>query len=225
MTDRSAYWAVLRRPPLGLAGVCVALVCIFLIAGVDKPLILWALDRVTPQTYALFSVITDAGNATGYVIITLAFMLWWRHRIMTGAPPIPLQRRILGSWYLLLTLAATGLFHHALKIVIGRYRPRYLVGEDLYGLSPFNFHTNMNGFPSGHTQTAFAIATCLFLLYPRLWPVYFGAAILVGMSRIALGAHYLGDVVFGAYVGIAGAVLMHRYYLKPRLQRLENGYR
>jgi membrane-associated phospholipid phosphatase len=61
-------------------------------------------------------------------------------------------------------------------------------------------------FPSGHTLTAFAIASALYFAAPRgkrsHLSTLFLVATLVGLSRNAVGAHWLTDVLGGAGVGI-----------------------
>jgi membrane-associated phospholipid phosphatase len=56
-------------------------------------------------------------------------------------------------------------------------------------------------FPSGHTALAFATATALAAFLPRGRWWYFLLATGVGASRIAVGEHFLSDVVAGAGVG------------------------
>jgi len=56
-------------------------------------------------------------------------------------------------------------------------------------------------FPSGHTITAFAVATPLVLFYPSLTVGVMFCAISVTVSRVLLGMHFLSDVVVGALIG------------------------
>jgi undecaprenyl-diphosphatase len=63
-------------------------------------------------------------------------------------------------------------------------------------------------FPSGHATVAFACATVLALAVPRLaLPLYVLAA-LVAFSRVYVGVHYPLDVLAGAVLGVALALLV-----------------
>lgn len=91
-------------------------------------------------------------------------------------------------------------------------------------------------FPSGHTIHATVvlglIPPTLYLLTKRsmsawiAYPVLLGAATLTGLSRVALGAHWLTDVVAGHLIGLALliaadlAVELHRAETMPRLGEL-----
>ena len=56
-------------------------------------------------------------------------------------------------------------------------------------------------FPSGHSATAFAAATALALLCPRLRPFVLAIALAVAVSRVYLRVHFPLDVVAGSLVG------------------------
>ena len=59
-------------------------------------------------------------------------------------------------------------------------------------------------FPSGHTIAAFSVATVIAKRYGNhRWVPYvsYGAAALVGFSRLTLSAHFLSDVFVGGVLG------------------------
>lgn len=76
-------------------------------------------------------------------------------------------------------------------------------------LAPEQFHLighklDLVSFPSGHTLTAFGVATLLILgLQLRGWRLagILALACLIGLSRIAVGAHWPLDVLGGAILG------------------------
>jgi membrane-associated phospholipid phosphatase len=71
-------------------------------------------------------------------------------------------------------------------------------------------------FPSGHTSSAFNLATYLSLAYPKWYviaPAYAWAGT-VAYSRMYLGQHYPSDVIGGAVLGAGTAWLT--YYLNKR---------
>ncbi len=62
-----------------------------------------------------------------------------------------------------------------------------------------------NGWPSGHTTTAFATAVCLMILYPdkkRIGYLTLAYAFYVGLG-ISTNIHWFSDFVAGIFVGIA----------------------
>jgi undecaprenyl-diphosphatase len=65
-----------------------------------------------------------------------------------------------------------------------------------------------HSFPSGHTATSFAGATALSLVYPRGAPAFYVLAAGVAYSRLYLGVHFPLDVVGGAVIGAATALLL-----------------
>jgi undecaprenyl-diphosphatase len=120
------------------------------------------------------------------------------------------------SWYRLLAyglavLGGAGL-NYLLKIGFGRARPAFEIP-----LTTFDGYS----FPSGHTMgaTVFYGALALSaLLYAHHWRMrwrllsVFVAAlliVLVGLTRIYLGAHFLSDVVGAIAIGVAWLMATH----------------
>ncbi|MFN7918810.1 MAG: phosphatase PAP2 family protein [Bryobacteraceae bacterium] len=85
----------------------------------------------------------------------------------------------------------------ALKRVTGRRRPCHMEPHCWSTLLP----PDRFSFPSGHTITAFAICVPVALYNPGLTPPLSVCAMSIAASRIALGMHFLSDVVAGAAIG------------------------
>ncbi|MDG6101442.1 phosphatase PAP2 family protein [Dactylosporangium aurantiacum] len=124
--------------------------------------------------------------------------LWWR-----GA------RRV--ALWAVVTMVAGGLLGAGLKLLLGRDRPEFL--------DPVS-HAAGYSFPSGHALTAALGAGVLLLIFlpfvrhaaavrtQRLTRCALVAAALIvavvtGLTRIALGVHWLSDVVAGWTLGAA----------------------
>ncbi len=65
-------------------------------------------------------------------------------------------------------------------------------------------------FPSGHAMTAFAVVTPVAAHFPETAPVLFACAVSIGLSRVALGMHFLSDVLAGGALGWLLGSLAHR---------------
>ena len=100
---------------------------------------------------------------------------------------------------LLVDAAADGLAT-LLKVAVGSHRPSD--GAPLIAIP------HSDSFPSGHTATSFACATVLAVLVPRAAPAFYVLALAIGYSRIYVGVHWPLDVVGGAVVGVATALLL-----------------
>lgn len=73
------------------------------------------------------------------------------------------------------------------------------------GFFPPSTEWAFNSMPSGHTAVSFAGLVMIGMLAPRFKPLTWMLAILIGFSRVAYGAHWPTDVVFGAFIGMVVA--------------------
>jgi len=74
-----------------------------------------------------------------------------------------------------------------------------------------------NGFPSGHTSGAIALWGALALLFRNRW-VRLGCAalmILIPLSRMYLGVHFLADVLGGIFLGVVILGISQAIILRP----------
>ena len=108
-------------------------------------------------------------------------------------------------------VAAAGLVDDVVKILFGRARPYLWLAGDDSGFEFFRYSAKFASFPSGHTTTSFAAALVFGILLPRYKPWFLLAALLIGVSRIVLDVHYLSDVIAGALLGIAVAILLGKW--------------
>ncbi len=95
-----------------------------------------------------------------------------------------------------------------LKDITKRARPTSIPPHGNYRDSWWDnkgsFLRGNGSFPSGHTIAAFSVATVIAHRYrSHRWVPYvaYGAASLVGFSRLTLSAHYTSDVFLGAALG------------------------
>jgi undecaprenyl-diphosphatase len=91
---------------------------------------------------------------------------------------------------------------------------------DPHGVHLFAGHAADPGFPSDHATAAFAIAVAI-VLRKRAWGIFaLVAATVLSIGRVALGVHYPSDVLAGAALGSAAALVLWAPPLRKRIDRL-----
>lgn len=114
----------------------------------------------------------------------------------------PKTRRI-GIQMFLATLFSMLIVNCGLKDFFTRCRPCWLEpGVKLLIETPKSF-----SFPSGHTNTFFAIATAIFLSNKKFGIPALVVASLVALSRLYLFVHWPTDVLGGIFTGVLSGVL------------------
>lgn len=106
---------------------------------------------------------------------------------------------------------------HVIALLWDRPRPYEAhAGEAHLFLSP----SPDPSFPSDHATAAFAIAVSIWLRHRRAGWLALGMAVLLSLSRVAVGTHYPGDVLGGALLGTAAALLFWIPPVRRPLHRL-----
>ena len=202
-----------RRTPLAWGSLYAALAVALSAALVDRPLALWMKAHVHGNIEGFFALVTTLDLAGLWLLpaglAALAAGLAARRALLP-------ERRLLWSgrawraFYLFAAVATAGLSADLVKLMVGRMRPRLLFDQGLYGIHPFSGIWAWNSFPSGHSAAIWGAMTALLVLVPRYDLMWLALAVLVTASRVALTAHFLGDVLAGGWVGVVAALLVAR---------------
>lgn len=86
-----------------------------------------------------------------------------------------------------------------LQLLIGRKRPF----ECLLYEAKVKIFCRTPSFPSAHATISFAIAFAAWLLFldVRWFLGFLIAAVWISLSRVAVGVHYVSDIIAGAFIG------------------------
>jgi membrane-associated phospholipid phosphatase len=123
------------------------------------------------------------------------------------APLLVLRPRLMWAWLCAAPFAA--IFARAGKDFLVSPRPAAVVDNGQFRIVGEVLH-NVS-MPSGHTTTAFAVASAMYFALSteqrkRHWWLLLLAAG-TGLSRIAVGAHWPGDVAVGTCLGLLAGML------------------
>ena len=180
------------------------------VSVVDHEIAAWFHAHLTRPIIEVMLALSDPGSPLWIAAITSLVVLI-----------LVLRKRWYGVLAVILTVPGGMLVHHLIQIVVHRHRPfRHSEFLDLGGYS----------FPSGHTMAATLLYGLLAMFAVLVWKGWhwrilavLGAVsvvVLVGFSRIALGAHYLTDVLGGIAGGAVWLVLCIMAVERTRRNRL-----
>ena len=105
---------------------------------------------------------------------------------------------------MLAAIATADVAKRLVKKLVHRSRPHVVLDEGRYEAdSGGSDDKHEQSFPSGHMAGTAAVARALARNHPRTGAAAGAAAIGIGLSRIAKGAHWPLDVAAGAVIGLA----------------------
>lgn len=147
---------------------------------------------------------------TGVLVAALTLL-----RLTPGIRRLHVRGRVIAYIGLSLAIGPWLVTNEILKDNLGRARPKQTV--EFGGTRAFTPAFVVSdecpkncAFVSGHAATGFFLVTFAFLMAPgRLRKAAFAGAVAVGaaagMGRVAVGSHYLSDIVFAGFINIAVA--------------------
>jgi len=174
----------------------------FLLLGLSAPL--W-LHTYEPALFVYLNTRCAALPSVVWAGLSLLGNAWGA--LGVTAPLLVLAPRLLWAWLCAAPFAI--LFTRLGKGLIVSPRPAAVVDDaQIFILGE---RLELVSMPSGHTLTAFAVASAIYFALPVAtrwrngWLFVLAAA--VGLSRIAVGAHWPGDVAVGAALGLLSGML------------------
>jgi undecaprenyl-diphosphatase len=120
---------------------------------------------------------------------------------------------------MLLAMLLAGVADTVIKRTVPRARPS--VHTDIRWGGP-RFSSKYHSFPSGHVGASTAFFGVLLIARRRIGIACLAIPILIGLSRMYLGAHYLSDVLCAAVLGIFCALVVAHFVLVPIENRQSN---
>jgi membrane-associated phospholipid phosphatase len=118
------------------------------------------------------------------------------------------------------SFAISGVMTNGLKMLADRHRPN--TGDSSTTWDGPSFSLKNLSFSSGHTASAFSIATVFADEYKDntyIPPIAYGLATLTGLSRVYSNAHWSSDAFFGAALGYFVSKAVLRYHEKDKTKQ------
>lgn len=189
-----ASWLLMLTSLTALSGLSIAVIHAHGPFSLDIRLQQLVIDFFPPGQLAMASFLDRIGDMYGIIAIVLPWAIWmlWRKRF-----------DLLAHWSI--ALIGIALINTLGKISIGRPRP----------WAPEHLGESFS-YPSAHASTTILLLGLMAAFIARQLPMaqrywVYWAAILAGMmmalSRVLLGVHWLSDIVGGALLGLVVSAL------------------
>jgi undecaprenyl-diphosphatase len=185
-----------RSRKIWIALVVLAVIALVAAFFLDQANAIWINAHSSPELKRVMRIVSRVGD--------------WPAHMIAGAIGLAIAFAV-GSkaWMriflaMLVALALAGLTTRAMKIATGRARPSVKTEARWNGPQ---ISSKYHAFPSGHTASSTAFFVALFLARKKLGAPLLLIPILIAVSRMIIGAHYLSDVTVAAVVGVICALL------------------
>ena len=191
-----------------LIGIAVAAIAIGAAFYLDDTVWHFILQHQSRAVRSFMHNVSRFGDWPSHVALGLLLLgiAWWR-----GSKK---WTRIFLS--MLLAMAIAGIAGQVIKRTFPRARPS--VKSELRWGGP-RFSTKYHSFPSGHVAASTAFFGVLMFARRRIGLTCLPIPILIGFSRMYVGAHYLSDVVCAAALGILCALVVTHFFLRKSSNR------
>jgi membrane-associated phospholipid phosphatase len=189
-----------RFPRIWIALATVAVIALVAAFFLDHAADAWIGAHSSPELKRVMQTVSRVGDWPAHVIagllgIAIAFVakskMWMRIFVA-----------------MLVALALAGVSGRVVKLATGRARPS--VKTEAHWNGP-RYSSKYHAFPSGHTASSTAFFVALFLKRKKIGTPLLLIPVLIALSRMVVGAHYLSDVTFAAILGVICAVLATRW--------------
>ena len=190
-----------RFPRIWIALVAVALFALIAAFFLDHAAAAWIGAHSSPELKKVMQTVSRVGDWPAHVIagligIAIAFVvkskMWMRIFLA-----------------MIIALALAGVTGRAVKFATGRARPS--IKTEVHWNGP-RFSSKYHAFPSGHVAASTAFFVTLFIARKRIGAPLLLIPVLIGLSRMVVGAHYLSDVTFAAILGVISALLAAHWF-------------
>lgn len=169
---------------------------------------------------AFFRTITRWGQSDWMLISTAVSIL-----VLLYANWTRVDRRSAAAWveigmilfFAFLAVSLSGLLCDLIKWLVGRSRPLLFAQDGAFAFQPLSAAHEHVGFPSGHATNVAALVTTMLIALPRRISLPAAIlAILIGISRVVVGAHYPSDVIAGGTLGIVTTLCLACVFSRAR---------
>ena len=198
MTDRHTQFGITNPQQIPAWSVALPFIplglWLVLHFAMPEPALFYAINRSGPiAPDAFWGFFVFLGNGWGVFALCFPLLIFAPRLVIAGA----------------CAGAVSGLMSRALKVIIAEPRPPAVLDPETFII--IGRQLKSFSMPSGHTITAFAIATALYFAIPptKRQPFWwlFALAVLAGVARVMVGAHWPADVFAGAAIGLFGGVI------------------